>query len=65
MNEKEINRFWKKVKKGEKLSKTLLPYQDIFPFGAIEMIEVGEETGKTSNILKELADFYEEETNCS
>jgi len=51
-----------KIKKGDKLSKALLPYQRIFPFGAIEMIEVGEETGKTASILKELAEFYEEET---
>ena len=51
-----------KIKKGEKLSKTLSSYQDIFPFGVIEMMEVGEETGKTSSILKELANFYEEET---
>ena len=50
-----------KVKKGERLSGTLKPHQDIFPFGAIEMMEVGEETGKTTTILKKLADFYEQE----
>ena len=33
----------------------------IFPYGALEMIEIGEETGKTSLILKKLAEFYEEE----
>jgi len=57
-----ISESLEKVKKGERLSKTLAPYSNIFPFGVIEMIEVGEETGKTSTILKELADFYEEET---
>lgn len=50
-----------KIKAGEKLSKALKPYQDIFPFGVIEMMEVGEETGKTSTVLKKLADFYEQE----
>jgi type IV pilus assembly protein PilC len=50
-----------RIKKGEKLSATLRVYQDIFPFGVIEMVEVGEETGKTAEILKKLADFYEEE----
>ena len=50
-----------KVKKGEKLSSALKIYQNIFPLGSIEMIEVGEETGKTSTILKKLADFYERE----
>lgn len=51
----------KKIKKGEKLSSSLKPHQNIFPVGVIEMIEVGEETGKTSVILKKLADFYEQE----
>ena len=37
------------------------PSKNIFPFGAIEMVEIGEETGKTSLILKKLAEFYEEE----
>jgi type IV pilus assembly protein PilC len=50
-----------KIKKGEKLSEALIPYRDIFPFGAVEMLQVGEETGKTSAVLKTLADFYEDE----
>ncbi|MDO8529902.1 MAG: type II secretion system F family protein [bacterium] len=50
-----------KIKAGEKLSNALKPYQAIFPFGVIEMMEVGEETGKTADILKKLADFYEQE----
>ena len=36
-------------------------YKDIFPFGAIEIIQVGEETGKSTVILKKLAEFYENE----
>jgi type II secretory pathway component PulF len=48
-----------KIKKGGKLSVALKPYQHIFPIGVIEMMEVGEETGKTATILKKLADFYE------
>ncbi len=50
-----------KVKKGEKLSSALKPYEHIFPLGAIDMMEVGEETGKTSLVLKKLAEFYEQE----
>lgn len=50
-----------KIKKGENLSESFIPYRDIFPYGVIEIIEVGEETGKTSLVLKTLADFYEEE----
>lgn len=50
-----------KVKKGDNLSSALKVYENIFPFGAIEIIEVGEETGKSSVILKKLAEFYEEE----
>ncbi len=50
-----------KIKKGEKLSGALRPHADLFPFGVIEMMEVGEETGKTAVILKKLAEFYEQE----
>jgi len=51
----------KRIKEGEKLSAILTSYLNIFPVGVVEMIEVGEETGKTSDILKKLADFYEQE----
>ncbi len=56
-----LDRSSEKIKKGEKLSGTLKTYQNLFPVGAIEMMEVGEETGKTSTILKRLAEFYEKE----
>jgi len=49
------------VKKGEKLSSALEPYQNLFPLTVIQMVEVGEETGETSSILEKLGDFYEEE----
>ncbi len=51
----------KKVRKGEKLSEALKPYQNIYPLIVIQMIAVGEETGETSNILAKLAAFFEEE----
>lgn len=53
----------KGVEKGEKLFVSFQHYQNIFPAGAIEMIEIGEETGRTSLILKKLAEFYEEEVS--
>jgi type IV pilus assembly protein PilC len=53
----------KEIAKGEKLFVSLQPFENIFPYGAIEMIEIGEETGKTSLILKKLAEFYEEEVS--
>lgn len=52
-----------KVKKGEKLSVCLKPYQKIYPLTLISMIEVGEETGETSSVLEKLAQFYEDEVS--
>ena len=49
------------VEKGEKLSQALHPYKDLYLPMVSEMIEIGEETGETSEILEGLADFYEEE----
>jgi type IV pilus assembly protein PilC len=49
------------VQKGEELSRALTKYEDLYPPMVIQMIQVGEETGSLSSILKNLADFYEEE----
>lgn len=49
------------VKKGQKLFEALTPYQDLYPSIVLQMVEVGEETGETSAILKKLAEFFEEE----
>ncbi len=50
-----------RVKKGERLSQVLKEYQKFIPLTTISMIEVGEETGETAQILEKLADFYEDE----
>ncbi len=50
-----------RVKKGEKLSETIRPYHNLFSPLVVQMMEVGEETGQTSEILAKLADFFEEE----
>lgn len=51
------------VQKGIPLSKVLTRYQNFFPYLVIQMIEVGEETGKTPEVLLKLAGFYEEEVD--
>jgi len=53
----------KEVEKGKKLFVAFGPYQNIFPYGMVEMIEIGEETGRTATILKKLAEFYEQEVS--
>lgn len=50
-----------RVKRGAKLAEVLRKYKNIYPGLVFQMIEVGEETGETSDILKKLAQFYEEE----
>ena len=51
----------KKVQKGQKLYQAFLDYKDLYSSLFLEMLDVGEETGKTSEILSKLADFLEEE----
>ena len=53
------------VEKGDKLSKALKDYQKIFSPMVVQMIEVGEETGETPDILEKLAEFLEEEVGAS
>jgi len=51
----------KEIQKGKKLSVSLSKYEHLYSPMVIQMIGVGEETGSLSGILKNLADFYEEE----
>ncbi|MEK7559964.1 MAG: type II secretion system F family protein [Patescibacteria group bacterium] len=51
------------IKKGNPISKVFLAGDSLFPPLVGEMIAVGEETGKISLMLSELARFYESEVN--
>ncbi|MFC1629925.1 type II secretion system F family protein [Patescibacteria group bacterium] len=56
-----ITQAVEKVRKGGKLSQCLEQYQNLYPVIVFQMVQVGEETGQTSDILAKLADFFEEE----
>ncbi len=49
------------VQKGKPLHEELAKYPKLFPILVTQMVEVGEETGKTVEVLLNLARFYEEE----
>lgn len=51
------------IQKGVELSKVTAKYPVIFPLLVSQIIEVGEETGKTESVLRHLAEFYEEEVS--
>ena len=51
------------IQKGVSLSKVVSKYPKIFPILVPQMIEVGEETGKTEEVLAKLAEFYEDEVS--
>ncbi len=48
-----------RVRKGEALSATFNKYPDLFPAFFTDMILVGEETGKVSDMLGQVAEYYE------
>ncbi|MAG28684.1 hypothetical protein CL632_00860 [bacterium] len=50
-----------KVEKGETISSHLARYEKLYPPVVQQMMQVGEETGEISNILNQLAEFYEED----
>ena len=52
-----------KIQKGITLSVIIGKYPKIFPILVSQMIQVGEETGKTETVLLKLAEFYEEEVS--
>jgi len=60
---KAFTRAISEVQKGVNLSKVIFEEKKIFPILVPQMIEVGEETGKTEAILAKLAEFYEEDVD--
>lgn len=51
------------IQKGIPLSDIMAKYPKIFPILTIQMLQVGEETGKTEQVLLKLAEFYEGEVD--
>ena len=52
-----------KVKKGETLSSVLIKYPHLYSMMTIQMVQVGESTGRTADMLGQVAKFYEDEVN--
>lgn len=49
------------VKKGELLSTSFSEHASLYPILMSDMLAVGEETGKVAEMLKQIAEFYEED----
>lgn len=49
------------VRKGEPLSAAFAAHEDLFPVFVAEMVMVGEETGKVSGMLGQVAEYYEKD----
>ncbi len=60
---KAMNVATEEIQKGVNLSDVLLRYPKLFPVLVPQIIQVGEETGKTEMVLDRLAGFYEEEVS--
>jgi len=61
--QESVKQAAEEVRKGGKLSEALRNYKNVYPPIVMQMISVGEETGETSRVLSELADFFEEEVS--
>ena len=51
------------ITKGETLHTIMAKYPALYPPMVVQMVEVGEETGKLADVLERLAEFYEEEVS--
>lgn len=60
---KAFNVIGENVQKGKKLHEELSEYPKLFPILTIQMVDVGEETGRTAEVLENLAAFYEDEVD--
>jgi len=56
-----ISKVEKDVSEGEKISSVLIKYPEHVPVFVVQMIKVGEETGKLDKTLMEIVNFYQKE----
>lgn len=56
-----LNKAREAIEKGAPFSKVFEANEKLYPVMMAEMVEVGEETGKLSDMLLQIALFYEEE----
>jgi type IV pilus assembly protein PilC len=61
--EEALKESVEQIQKGVNLSEIVKGKSHIFPVLVYQMIEVGEETGKTEAVLLKLAEFYEGEVD--
>lgn len=57
---KVVTEAEEKVRKGELLSKAFSEHTNLYPILMSDMLAVGEETGKVADMLKQIAEFYED-----
>ncbi|MBI2087028.1 MAG: type II secretion system F family protein [Candidatus Zambryskibacteria bacterium] len=60
---KALERARAAIEKGEPMSAVFIEHERLFPIFVGEMIAVGEETGKISEMLKGVANFYEDQVD--
>lgn len=58
---KAIKETSEKIKKGSRIADIFKEYPEILPPILVQMLAIGEETGSIDVVLKNLADFYQEE----
>ena len=60
---KAVLEISEKIKKGGQINEVVKNYPKFFPPMVTQMITVGEQTGELSDVLEDLASFYEEEVD--
>jgi len=58
-----LSKMHESVKGGKPLFESIVPFENIYPGLVVQMVRVGEETGALGDVLKRIAEFYEEEVD--
>ena len=58
-----LDKIYQDVKSGKSLFESIQKFENIYPGLIVQMVRVGEETGSLEEVLKRIAEFYEEEVD--